>query len=70
MFNESYWRDKRERLERSKPVFSLGAINFLKGVFHREDRMVDSASGSVHTRSPKERRIRRARHRSMMRNAL
>lgn len=80
MFKEDYWREKRERQERAKGDFSVRAMAFLRGVFFVEDEPIVQAHmrsltnsgrdvpGKCHTRSLKQRRMRRIRHHSMMRN--
>lgn len=75
MFNPAeYWRTKQERSlrgSRSDLAGRLKAIGILAKFFSRELNSVmmeDKTKSSYHTRTSKDRRMRRQRHKDRMRN--
>lgn len=73
MFNpKEYWEKKQERKRLSESNFAVATVKALaklSGIFCRDTFYASDKPVFVgHSRSPKERRMRRIRHRSMMRN--
>lgn len=65
-----YWRTKMERKRLAKSFLSVMAMSFLTGFFEPPERFHQGDKPDKrHARSAKERRIRRMKHKSMMRNA-
>jgi hypothetical protein len=69
MFDKNeYWQKKQLRKTLAEKSISWRALAFLSGFFYRDPIYSEPTVRIGHTRSAKERRMRRIRHRSMMRN--
>jgi hypothetical protein len=68
--HKQYWQDKQLRKQLSERNYVLNVKNImqsLSGLFHREEPD-KKPSPKGHARTQGERRVRRAKHRDMMRN--